>query len=272
MPERIPRPNEKQAVQLQEMGVVVLVEPDKRYWACTLPEGWRWEDESDRGDLPDWCVVDQQQRVRISVQGSWKGSYDNKLSLYIKTTNSDGDYPAWKPSFRYHHRRYREAISEIDEEAEDAQQKADEAFAAIIKIYEALEPVEREQYKQPKRVVFERPATNANNGDGENPVEEKKEEDDYATRLKDRLKQLEFATSHDGAIAGYGRCIPAQFPYLVALREENPEEHGRIIESNSSYKKLYAQFPGWSDPNNLTRKYEAMDQGVFAAIARNSGY
>lgn len=100
--------------------------------------------------------------------------------------------------------------------------------------------------------------------------EKKPELTEYQEKLANRLLQLEDIIFGDGAQRGYGSFIGAQFPYLIKLREENPEEHDKFIASKESYKKLYQMFPNWTDRNNLQRKYEAMDVGVFAAMSASS--
>jgi hypothetical protein len=104
--------------------------------------------------------------------------------------------------------------------------------------------------------------------DGEPEQEARKES--YEERLHSRLRQLTFICFGDGAARGYGKCIGGQFSYLLELRKENPEEHDRIISSDTKYEKLYYDmFPGWHDVSNLQRKYEKMDRGVFAALTGN---
>jgi len=93
---------------------------------------------------------------------------------------------------------------------------------------------------------------------------------EFQSRLASRLGQLEFVIFEDGAQRGYGKTIGQQFPYLIELRNENPEEHDKLIASNEQYKKLYEMFPEWKEVNNLQRKYEKMDVGVFAVLSAAS--
>lgn len=105
-------------------------------------------------------------------------------------------------------------------------------------------------------------------------AEEKVDEDpailDYRRRLTDRLFELEGIIFGDAARRGYGSWIGLQFPYLIALREENPAEHDAVIASNEHYTKLLEMFPNWSDPKGLQARYVAMDVGPFAALAMSA--
>ncbi len=89
----------------------------------------------------------------------------------------------------------------------------------------------------------------------------------FQSRLAMRLGQLKFVIFGDGAQRGYGKTIGDQFPYLIEMRKENPEEHDKFIASNEQYKKLYEMFPDWKDVNHLQKKYEDMDVGVFAVLS-----
>lgn len=93
---------------------------------------------------------------------------------------------------------------------------------------------------------------------------------EYQEKLAERLLQLEGIIFGNMAQRGYGSYIGLQFPYLTKLRNENPEEHDKFIASNDHYKKLYEMFPNWTDPNNLQRRYEAMDAGPFMAMSAAS--
>lgn len=153
LPERIPKPNDKQALRLKEMGIVVTPEENKFYWLCALPDGWRWENDSARNDLPCWTVVDNQEMIRVRVVGSWKGAYDNELRLKIKTPDSDGHYKKWKPSFSTHLRRYYQVMNSLEGCGARAQPRADEAFAELMQAYEALDSDEQQRYDCPERLI-----------------------------------------------------------------------------------------------------------------------
>ena len=40
-------------------------------------------DRSHRGDLPNFCMIDANDNVRVVVIGAWKGTYDNELRMSI---------------------------------------------------------------------------------------------------------------------------------------------------------------------------------------------
>lgn len=92
LPERIPRPRtDKQAEQLAAMGLTWCAEEcDAKtgrpvsYVQYTLPDGWRMVDRSRRSDLPDFAIVDSDEMIRITIAGSWKGTYDNELRLRVE--------------------------------------------------------------------------------------------------------------------------------------------------------------------------------------------
>ena len=44
-------------------------------------------DNSYRQDLPEFHIIDNTNMVRFTITGSWKGSYDNKLTIH-KVSNS----------------------------------------------------------------------------------------------------------------------------------------------------------------------------------------
>jgi hypothetical protein len=89
LPERIPRPTPNQINELKNLGIEVNIEEkDEKGNPCmyvqyTLPVGWKMVDKSWREDLPDYYIVDIESKARVSISGSWKGSYDNKLRLSI---------------------------------------------------------------------------------------------------------------------------------------------------------------------------------------------
>lgn len=82
LPERIPPPTQSQAEQLESMGVVVAPKEDG-YCPYTLPSGWSIKDCSERSDLPIFKIVDQERNIRVVIDGAWKGTYDNDLSMKI---------------------------------------------------------------------------------------------------------------------------------------------------------------------------------------------
>ena len=88
LPERIPMPNDEQHLLLKSMGIEIIVpendtEQKQQYVKYKLPEGWKMVDSSWRRDLPDFYIIDDESKKRISIFGSWKGSYDNELRLRI---------------------------------------------------------------------------------------------------------------------------------------------------------------------------------------------
>lgn len=81
LPERIPRPDsKKQMAELEEAGVI-LEDSTERYVGYTMPKGWKMVDDSWREDLPQFYIVDDKNMARFSIHGSWKGTYDNALTL-----------------------------------------------------------------------------------------------------------------------------------------------------------------------------------------------
>lgn len=104
-------------------------------------------------------------------------------------------------------------------------------------------------------------------------VEEKSENEavkltKFQKKLADRLSQVEFIVFGEGAQLGYGKMLGAQFPYLQALKKENPAEHDQLINSNEKYKKLLEMFPNWTDAFNLQGRYQDQDVGPFLAFGR----
>lgn len=95
LPERIPRPNETQLRSLELMGITVIEDEMKEdldkhdkiikssYLRYTLPQGWKMVDASWRQEFPDYYIIDGNGMKRVSVGGSWKGIYDNSLSLCV---------------------------------------------------------------------------------------------------------------------------------------------------------------------------------------------
>ncbi len=99
LPERIPMPNDEQLQQLNEIGCTIILDavitdntnnttntkPSRpsEYVKYNLPSGWKMVDSSWRRDLPDFYIIDDKQMKRVSISGSWKGAYDNKLRLRV---------------------------------------------------------------------------------------------------------------------------------------------------------------------------------------------
>ena len=68
------------------MGIAIISEPGND--GCvfyTLPSGWQMVDASWRADLPYFYILDNDKMKRVNISGSWKGVYDNKLRMEIKT-------------------------------------------------------------------------------------------------------------------------------------------------------------------------------------------
>jgi hypothetical protein len=86
LPEKIPRPNlesengRKLMNELKQVGIT-LEDSTEAYVRYTLPEGWKMVDDSWREDLPRFYILDQKDMMHFSIQGSWKGTYDNELTL-----------------------------------------------------------------------------------------------------------------------------------------------------------------------------------------------
>lgn len=62
-----------------------LEHPCEGYVELILPEGYSWKNESSRQDLPVWRIYKEGELDTpiLTVRGAWKGTYDNKLSLYL---------------------------------------------------------------------------------------------------------------------------------------------------------------------------------------------
>lgn len=92
LPERIPAPTGSQKFQLSEMGILILddqnpsTNPPPEYVRYSLPTGWKMVDKSWRQDLPNFVIVDTDDMIRVTIQGSWKGSYDNTLDMCVNNT------------------------------------------------------------------------------------------------------------------------------------------------------------------------------------------
>lgn len=90
LPEKIPFPRTtKQEIALAEMGIIIHPIPegekDLDHTTYTLPEGWRMVNTNPDGrqDLPEWHILDEENKMRVFVSGRWKVSYDNNLHLQI---------------------------------------------------------------------------------------------------------------------------------------------------------------------------------------------
>ena len=82
LPQRIPNPYGQVKDKMIEYGFE-LDDDGSDYITYTMPDGWRLVDDSWRADLPCRHFVDAKNIKRITVQGSWKGTYDNELRIYI---------------------------------------------------------------------------------------------------------------------------------------------------------------------------------------------
>jgi len=88
LPERIPRPTEKQQKKLLEYGVTFdLVDEDEKnylYWKVVLPDSLELHDDSWRSDLPHWYILKKNTNIAYaSIYGAWKGLYDNELEMRV---------------------------------------------------------------------------------------------------------------------------------------------------------------------------------------------
>lgn len=84
LPERIPLPKGEVRTALTDAGIVLLdAKENMLFVSYTLPAGWKMVDNSTRQDLPLWYMIDDAKRIRFVIQGVWKETYDNKLSIYI---------------------------------------------------------------------------------------------------------------------------------------------------------------------------------------------
>ena len=83
LPDRIPRPDTQLTEKMKEIGFTISDDENERYVRYTMPSGWRLENHSWREDLPEYYFVDEKNIAMISVNGCWKGSYDNKLSIQM---------------------------------------------------------------------------------------------------------------------------------------------------------------------------------------------
>jgi hypothetical protein len=255
LPERIPRPNTLQSQQLLEMGIQCANDvdtkdqtdkKDAKYVDCVLPEGWRWEDDTQYEHSQLWRIVDNDGFIRATVNGCWKGAYDNELFLKVASLNKEGGFKLYRPSWSRLVGEYKSFVSRLGGNGEDGQKLADEAYDKLLKEYLARRVqgyLEEDDY--PTKLYFM---------------------DEYEKRLRDRIRQLEFASSSQGASAGYGKCIPDQLSLLRELRKENPVKHDAVIEGDSAYRALYKAFPAWFDNDNLTSKYKAMDNGPVLSL------
>jgi hypothetical protein len=82
LPNRIPQPTGYVASEFDKMGIKYET-GDEKYVSYTLPDGWSMKDKSWREDLPNFAIVDTDGMIRAVVSGSWKETYDNRLSINI---------------------------------------------------------------------------------------------------------------------------------------------------------------------------------------------
>jgi hypothetical protein len=83
LPERIPRPDANVAEALKQDSIIVNDEIDQEYLTYKLPAGYSMVDDSCREDLPCFHIINQSSEILFTVHGTWKGSYDNHLSIKI---------------------------------------------------------------------------------------------------------------------------------------------------------------------------------------------
>lgn len=81
LPERIPRPCEKELEILKALGFNIGEGED--YVPLVLPQGYRWVDNSPREDLPDWYIVNDENLAVVEVYGNWKGTFWDRLQLHV---------------------------------------------------------------------------------------------------------------------------------------------------------------------------------------------
>jgi len=86
LPSRIPLPSEGQRQLLDAMQIKIPSTTDELYVSYELPEGWQMVNRNGqkRDDLPDYVIVDDERRIRVTIGGAWKGTYDNELWLRIE--------------------------------------------------------------------------------------------------------------------------------------------------------------------------------------------
>jgi hypothetical protein len=107
LPQRILNPYESQRLTMHQMGIDIILDepiakpdgsvttPSNKYVRYTLPEGWRMVDAtSGRADLPCFHIIDQECAIRVTIDGVWKGGYDNDLRLHIPTELEKYEAPA----------------------------------------------------------------------------------------------------------------------------------------------------------------------------------
>jgi hypothetical protein len=90
LPERIPLPHEHERKSMIEKGFTFGEKKEiegKWFTNYTLPDGWRFVDNSRRHDLPHWVFVGSDNMVYYAVCGAWKGTYDNDIEFYSVTPN-----------------------------------------------------------------------------------------------------------------------------------------------------------------------------------------
>ena len=84
LPQRIPAPDDYTCKLMIEKGFTIGDAIDiehKSFVTYTMPEGWKFINNSWRQDLPQWEFVCPDGLVHFSVNGAWKGSYDNDITL-----------------------------------------------------------------------------------------------------------------------------------------------------------------------------------------------
>ncbi len=89
LPARIPVPTSQQKLRLEEMGIEIVDSVENnRYVSYLMPKGWRMIDNSEREDTPLFFMVDNENMIRVTVWGNWKGDYNSKLWISIPNTDS----------------------------------------------------------------------------------------------------------------------------------------------------------------------------------------
>lgn len=84
LPEKIPVPSKQDKQSMLDKGFT-FGEIEKTQYGdfvtYSMPEKWKFVNNSWREDLPNWEFVAPDNKVYFSVNGSWKGTYDNELYL-----------------------------------------------------------------------------------------------------------------------------------------------------------------------------------------------
>jgi len=96
LPERIPRPSVIVELELKKYNIIVEDNEKEAYLPYKLPSGFRMVDDSWREDLPVFHIVNQNNLILFTIRGSWKGSYDNHITIHV-ASGSDIFVPKSEP-------------------------------------------------------------------------------------------------------------------------------------------------------------------------------